>query len=90
MTADFDYRLEGDDILLIIDRNQGGRSVTNDAENVIATLADRGVPVDRHIIYRDSIGRWDEMIVARGRFEGFAPIGVKDEIEAIRLVRQHG
>lgn len=49
----------------------GPLSVTNDAEAVCAALAvEHG---NARIIYRDSMGMWDELKHDRGRFLGFAP-----------------
>ena len=48
-----------------------GMSVTNDAENVVRELQ-REFPGYR-IIYRDTVGQWDELLHERGRFIGFAP-----------------
>lgn len=60
----------------IIDRNLGGKSVTNDAELVVRDLVEFGVPVDnRQIIYRDSEGHWSVLRTRLGAFAGFMPIG---------------
>jgi hypothetical protein len=48
----------------IIDLNNGGRSVTNDADNVYKEIQ-RGWPSKR-VIYRDSMGRWDEIAMRDG------------------------
>ena len=56
-------------IVWIVDEN-GLVSVTNDAEDVVDTLLDR-FPGHR-IIYRDSMGAWDELRHEQGRFVGFA------------------
>ena len=46
-----------------------GKSVTNDAENVVSDLAKAGFNVaDYRIIYRDTRGIWDEIVVRDGRF----------------------
>lgn len=47
-----------------------GKSVTNDAERVCVEL-DRRYPGHR-IIYRDTDGNWDELIVRNGEFAGFS------------------
>jgi hypothetical protein len=62
-----------------------GVSVTNDAENVIADLAARKLLTDaagtpRRIIYRDTMGIYDELEVVDGQFAGFKAIG-KDELQ---------
>jgi hypothetical protein len=64
--ADFRYRVVQDNedikLLLIVDENLGGRSVTNDIENVLADICELedSDPLDYYpIAYRDSEGRWD-------------------------------
>jgi len=49
-------------------------TLTNDAEAVIAELAGEGILGDRRVLYRDTEGWWDEILVKGGRFAGFAPI----------------
>lgn len=51
------------------------RSVTNDAEAVVQSLANRYGT--RRIIYKDTMGRFDELVHERGVFKHFAP-GYKD------------
>jgi hypothetical protein len=58
-------------IVWIVDEDRGGKSVTNDADNVAAELA-VNYPGYR-IIYRDSIGRWDELCHDGALFVGFRP-----------------
>lgn len=54
-------------------------SVTNDAERVIEDLAAAGVDLEgNRVVYRDSTGRWDELLVKAGCFAGFAPIGTNN------------
>lgn len=60
----------GDSVVWIEDLCYG-LSVTNDAENVVHDLQ-HDFPGYR-VIYRDTDGRWDELLHARGRFLGFAP-----------------
>lgn len=49
-------------------------SVTNDAELVVAELAQAGkLPGDRRLFYLDSDGVPDELLHQAGRFLGFAP-----------------
>lgn len=67
------YRLVrvGEDIVWIEDIGTDCRSVTNDAEAVVAELAaEYG---DRRIIYKDSMGAWDELQHRGPVFTGFAP-----------------
>lgn len=60
----------GEYLVWIEDLN-GALSVTNDAEAVCHDLQ-AGFPGYR-IIYRDSMGLWDELVHDHGRFTGFAP-----------------
>ncbi|MHB9836811.1 hypothetical protein Q8F57_018420 [Paraburkholderia terrae] len=67
----YSYTIE-EDFVCIIDHDKGGRSVTNDAENVIADLIAAGIDVARYsVIYRDTAGIWDWMCTAGGAFSGF-------------------
>ncbi len=60
-----------DKSLVIRDLDRGGMSVTNDAENVVECLA--GELRGRRLFYYDSNGQLDELVVADGKFVGFAP-----------------
>ncbi len=48
-----------------------GMSVTNDAENVVEYLYNRFG--NRRFFYRDTMGRWDELVHEHGKFTGFRP-----------------
>jgi hypothetical protein len=68
----YEWWIEGNAVL-VVDLDCG-RSVTNDAEGVIADLAAAGVDFrGRRVLYRDTTGRWDQLVVAGGAFSGFAP-----------------
>ena len=59
-------------VVAIIDHDQG-KSVTNDAENVIADLAACFDLSKYRVIYKDTRGIWDQLLVDRtGRFAGFS------------------
>ena len=58
-----------DDRVVILDNNLGGRSVTNDAENVVEYL--HSVYGNRRIFYIDSEGILDELRHNKGEFVGF-------------------
>ena len=76
--------------LCLIDHDEG-RSVTNDAENVIASL--RAAAYDlaaNRIVYRDTRGVWDEILVTDGAFTGFASINETELDAAIRKARRRG
>lgn len=50
------------------------RSVTNDAEKVVADLVASGdLPPGRRLFYYDSEGQLDEILVRDGKFAGFLP-----------------
>jgi len=52
-------------VIAIIDHDSG-RSVTNDADNVIADLVSRGFDLSRyHVIYKDTRGIWDQILAPR-------------------------
>lgn len=69
--ANFDIvRIMGDRIF-IVDLDDGGKSITNDAEGVVKRLV-KDHPVKR-IIYRDTDGRWDELLHDGREFRGFSP-----------------
>lgn len=87
--ARWSFVLEGDDFVLLEDLG-GATSVTNDAEAVVAELARRCPLAGRRVLYRDSEGRWDELLVEGGRFKGFAPIRAKTQREAVEVARALG
>ena len=71
------------DSVAIIDRNDGAKSVTNDAEEVVKDLiADYGR--GRRFFYRDSAGDWAELKHDGYQFTGFAPLS-NEEREANNL-----
>jgi hypothetical protein len=60
-----------------------GMSVTNDAEAVVAALAKEAPLAGRRILYRDSEGRWDEIVHGDGPV-WFKAIGGTSAEDAIR------
>lgn len=62
---------ETPDLLVIEDIGRDVMSVTNDAEAVVAELAEK--LGDRRLEYYDSDGRRDQLLVVAGQFAGFAP-----------------
>ena len=66
-------------IAYIVDRDAGGKSITNDAEwvveQVVASLRRRGCDKagSWRIVYRDTGGRWDELVHDDGVFKAFRP-----------------
>lgn len=69
-------------VVCIVDTDNG-KSVTNDAEAVIADLAAAGVDVNSNrVIYRDTMGVWDRLEVKGGRFLGFTSINEREKAAA--------
>lgn len=86
--AQFDYVID-DNILIITDLNYGGKSVTNDVENVIHSInldlqRESGVNISHYkILYQDSDGGFDSIVVnERGEFVDFHLLNVKNIKEA--------
>lgn len=69
------HELWGDRVF-ILDLN-GTLSITNDAEavvrDVVHHLVSNNLTDTLRIIYRDTLGRWDELLHNHGQFSGFAP-----------------
>jgi hypothetical protein len=86
----YDYKVISG-VLCVVDADEeGARSVTNDAEHVYSELHALGLlPPGRRLIYRDSTGQWDEMLMRDGGlFVGFAPLRAKSLIEALQIVQK--
>ena len=66
-----DWPTNSDPVIFIEDLN-GPMSVTNDAEAVVKDLINLGYG-DYHILYKDSMGQWDELLHNGFRFIGFGP-----------------
>lgn len=65
-----DFR--GSDKWVIIEDLNGQMSVTNDAEAVVKDLINLGYGT-YHILYKDSMGHWDELIHNGQEFTDFGP-----------------
>lgn len=62
--SDYTYqfrKVKGRDFIMIEDKDQGGKSLTNDIHRVVGVIAKKENinPVEHYIIYRDSMGFWD-------------------------------
>jgi hypothetical protein len=76
------------DFVGIADANQGGMSVTNDAEHVVAELLEtRQLLPSQRLLYRDTASSWDELLHDGRRFIGFRHIGGDSFGDAIRRAR---
>ena len=72
--AQFSIQTITDSFVLIIDLDQG-RTVTNDAKNVVSSLRHQlsdGLGL-RRIFYRDTCGRFDELKHIKGAYDSIAP-----------------
>ncbi len=93
-SADYIYDLTDDGLLVIIDQDLGGRSVTNDVVNVLGDIAlKEGLEslVGVRVTYRDSEGDWCRVVLNRaGCYERICSFGkrVTGEAEALDLLRQ--
>ncbi len=68
MKSSFSITEIKDDRVIILDNNMGGKSVTNDAENVVEYLYN--IYGNRRIFYIDSEGILDELRHTKGEFVG--------------------
>ena len=76
-------------VIAIVDHD-GPRSVTNDADNVIADLAADFHLSKYRVIYRDTRGIWDQMLVdCTGHFAGFSSINERDLPAALARLTRH-
>lgn len=85
----FIYTIEND-FIIILDLDKG-KSVTNDAEEVLECikLLEHIDPGRFHIIYKDTEGRWDAISYSSVfGLLGFIPIGGTDEKEAIEIFKK--
>ena len=71
-TADFDIAHVTEDIVYLVDLNQGGVSIANDAQEVVAEMMQR-FHSPRRIVYRDTLNEWGELVHDGERFTGFQP-----------------
>jgi hypothetical protein len=68
--ASYDVVRVTEDTIYLVDKNRG-MSVTNDAENVVTEVVNEYG--DKKVVYRDSMGNWDELEHEHGKFSDFAP-----------------
>lgn len=90
MRSNYSYRVHETGVIVIIDLDQGGKSVTNDAENVLAEVRDILTPAvfdaAPAVIYRDSDGIFDGMQFSpESQAVSFYAIHSPDEKVAISL-----
>jgi len=74
-------------MIVLIDKGQG-KSITNDACNVIPRLAELFPIRGRRVYYRDTSGRFDQLKVCHDKyFMGFAPCSPGQQIFFRQLVK---
>lgn len=74
MNSTFEIKIVNDIFILLIDQDKG-KSITNDAIRIIDVLQKiipGGIGV-RMVYYKDSYGRFDQIKIKDGKFNGFAP-----------------
>lgn len=78
------HHIAGKRVVALVDANDGGLSITNGAEAVLADLKRRGIsqPNDR-VIYCDTEGQWDELCVDERGFVGFRILGAEKLSDAL-------
>ncbi len=81
-----DWTLWGSAFVLLWS-SHSGRSLTNDADAVVAWLAAAGHLEGRHVLYLDTELHWDELLHDGRRFIGFAP-GAAGLGAAMRIARE--
>lgn len=67
--------------------NDQGMSVTNAADEVIAELVRAGaVSAAGLVVYRDTRGTWDQLVVSNGQFSGFKILNESTQAGAVAKV----
>lgn len=80
--SEYSYTIENG-VVCIVDHDTG-RSVTNDARDVIDDLTRKDIDVNAMpVIYRDSQGIWDQLTVVNSRFASFKSINEREKADAI-------
>jgi hypothetical protein len=84
-TAEFYIAKETNEYIYIIDTGIDAKSVTNDANSVVAFLTENHRLEQRRLFYRDSMGQIDEIVHENGQFIRFVPghKGITDELELL-------
>jgi hypothetical protein len=77
-------------VIAIIAHDEG-KSLTNDAENVIEDLAAQGFDLSQYrVIYKDTRGIWDQILVdCTGHFAGFSSMNERDLPAALAKLTRH-
>jgi hypothetical protein len=90
MRAVYSRTVHGNVIVIVIIDHDQGKSVANDAENVIADLAADFDLSKYLVIYCDTRGIYDQLLVDRtGHFAGFSSINERDLSAALAKITRH-
>lgn len=103
MRTKYEIVYEDDGVIAIIQTDPSVMSITNDAEAVIADLEQQKLlsvktafestdglfmlPSPRRVIYKDTEGRWDELVHRFGEFKNYKFIGAKKLGEALNILK---
>ena len=81
-------RCEVVDNVLCIEDAMGDISITFDAYHIVEKLISKGIDPSINVVYKDTIGVWDQILVKNGRFAGFAYLGASNREAAIKKVER--
>ena len=70
----------------MLEDNSGDITITNDARNVVHDLVERGFDISMPIIYKDSMGYWDGILVKEEKFAGYRRVGARTRQEALSVI----
>jgi len=85
LKAQFDI-IHIDQKVIAIDDLYADKTVTNDAENVIKVLNKELGLEGRRVIYRDTMGYWDELIHEDGEFVCFGFLRKRSLEDALEVL----
>lgn len=86
MRTKYDIIYEDQHVIALVQTDPTVMSITNDAEAVIADLLDRGKLHQRRVIYKDTEGRWDELVHWFGEFKNYKFLNAKRLGEALAAI----
>lgn len=71
--ASFQIVKKTDTIILLQDIGNNSRTITNDDDKVINVLSQHFNLKNKRVFYKDSDGRFDELVHESNQFSGFSP-----------------
>ena len=81
------FKLDHVDGFSVVEDQDQGMSVTNDAENVVRDVLLK-YPKTRAIIYSDTQGNWDQLLFDEKGFTKFKSLNTRDKDRALWLARR--